>query len=543
MQTQRQQLNLYSNNSSFLSNDNIDIFKKNMEEHYDYKVEQFNMKANKEKNNASILIIRNYSGKFPENYTSSLNLMNDENKQKVSEVSEPLPHIIEIINGQLDETLNGKFNIEECSLQRNDKNYSTTNACISIYTGKDDFKLSFKWLKNNKIEGRKTDVSLNNGDAYLIFMDNSDNYTIGEASGDYLNTKKKAASKKAEKAVTKKVEKAATKKVEKALTKKTEKAVTKKVEKTLTKKTEKAATKKVEKTLTKKTEKVSDSKKSANSLNDKNIYTARVLFVNGKNGEVVKGKNGSRLRVAIHKETREVFKKVPGNWTDEGHAKFDELFPDGKAVSNKKNKTTDTKEKKSVATKTKKPKKQVVKEEKKIETHVEQPEKETKENNKENIDSITDILDDELDEQLEDDIDMDDIQSITSETNPTFDDIEEKVVSDSDSEIEEEDEKQDEQSEDEGDIEVADTTELKEETYVESKQDKSLLYHETSTISLQLVTIPEHLRVDVGSNKEDKVYLLTDSKIDEIVLEETHRLGDKVVGLSLNYPVYNLINI
>ena len=512
MQTQRQQLNLYSNNTSFLSNDNIDIFKKNMEEHYDYKVEQFNMKANKEKNNASILVIRNYSGKFPENYTSSLNSINDENKQKVSEVSEPLPHIIEIINGQLDETLNGKFNIEECSLQRNDKNYSTTNACISIYTGKDDFKLSFKWLKNNKTEGRRTDVSLNNGDAYLIFMDNSDNYTIGEASGDYLNTKKKAASKKAEKVATKK--------------------------------TEKAATKKTEKAATKKPEKVADSKKSANSLNDKNIYTARVLFVNGKNGEVVKGKNGSRLRVAIHKETREVFKKVPGNWTDEGHAKFDELFPDGKAVSNKKNKTTDTKEKKSVATKTKKtkkPKKQVVKEEKKIETHVEQPEKETKENNKENIDSITDILDDELDEQLEDDIDMDDIQSITSETNPTFDDIEEKVVSDS--EIEEEDEKQDEQSEDEGDIEVADTTELKEETYVESKQDKSLLYHETSTISLQLVTIPEHLRVDVGSNKEDKVYLLTDSKIDEIVLEETHRLGNKVVGLPLNYPVYNLINI
>ena len=500
MQTQRQQLNLYSNNTSLLSNENIEIFKKNMEEHYDYKVEQFDMKANKEKNNASILIIRNYAEKFPENYTSSLNSMNDEDKQKVSEVSDPLPHIIEIINGQLDETLNGEFNIEECCLQRNHNNYSTTNACISVYTGKDDFKLSFKWLKNNKTEGRKTDISLNSGDAYLIFMDESDNYTIGEASGDYLNTKKKTTEKKDKK------------------------------------------------TAEKKDKKPTEKKDNKISLNDKKIYTARELFVNGKNGEVVKGKNGSRLRVAIHKETREVFKKVPDNWTEEGHAKFDELFPEGKAVSNKKKKSSDNKEKKPVVKKekksateskktkkTKKSNKKVVKEEKKEETPVEQPTK------GENIESITDILDDELDDPLEDDIDMDDIKSVTSETSQTFDDIEEKVVSDD--EDEDEDEKTDEQIEDEEVIKVVDTNELKEESYVETKQDKSLLYHETTTLSLQLVTIPEHLRVDVESNKEGKVYLLTDSKIDEIVLDETHRLGDKIVGLSLNHPVYNIISM
>ena len=113
----------------------------------------------------------------------------------------------------------------------------------------------------------------------------------------------------------------------------------------------------------------------------------------------------------------------------------------------------------------------------------------------------------------------------------------------SDSENDSDDEKQDEQTEDEEVIEVVDTNELKEESYVETKQDKSLLYHETTTLSLQLVTIPEHLRVDVESNKEGKVYLLTDSKIDEIVLDETHRLGDKIVGLSLNHPVYNIISM
>ena len=78
---------------------------------------------------------------------------------------------------------------------------------------------------------------------------------------------------------------------------------------------------------------------SKNPLNDTKIYTSRELFVNGKSGDVIKGKNGSKLRIAIHKKTREVFKKVEENWTDEGHAKFTELFPDGTAKrSRKKNK-------------------------------------------------------------------------------------------------------------------------------------------------------------------------------------------------------------
>ena len=63
------------------------------------------------------------------------------------------------------------------------------------------------------------------------------------------------------------------------------------------------------------------------TLNDRTIYTARQLFKNGKNGEVVKGENGADLRVAIHKKSRKVYKKVTSNWTDEGHKKFDELFP------------------------------------------------------------------------------------------------------------------------------------------------------------------------------------------------------------------------
>ena len=77
---------------------------------------------------------------------------------------------------------------------------------------------------------------------------------------------------------------------------------------------------------------------SKSPLNDTKIYTSREMFVNGKSGDVIRGKSGSKLRIAIHKKTREVFKKVEENWTDEGHAKFTELFPDGKALLRIKNK-------------------------------------------------------------------------------------------------------------------------------------------------------------------------------------------------------------
>ena len=77
---------------------------------------------------------------------------------------------------------------------------------------------------------------------------------------------------------------------------------------------------------------------SKSPLNDTKIYTSREMFVNGKSGDVIRGKSGYKLRIAIHKKTREVFKKVEENWTDEGHAKFTELFPDGKERRRKKNK-------------------------------------------------------------------------------------------------------------------------------------------------------------------------------------------------------------
>ena len=47
-------------------------------------------------------------------------------------------------------------------------------------------------------------------------------------------------------------------------------------------------------------------------------------------GTDILGENGSFLRVAIHKETRVATKVKEDNWTAEAHARYAELFPEGK---------------------------------------------------------------------------------------------------------------------------------------------------------------------------------------------------------------------
>ena len=62
------------------------------------------------------------------------------------------------------------------------------------------------------------------------------------------------------------------------------------------------------------------------------------MFPNEKLGKTDEwaGKNGKRLRIAIHKENGTVKKKVLENWTDKSSERFDEMFPDGKFVAKTK---------------------------------------------------------------------------------------------------------------------------------------------------------------------------------------------------------------
>ena len=516
MQTQRQQLNLLSNNT--LSYDNIDELTKCMNEHYHYTVERHDMKISKGNTNGSVIVIKNYSDDFMDKLVNCLSTMKEEDELSeicLENVSDDLSDIISHINGQLDSSMNDEFNIEKCSLQLENLNYSALKDVVfSIYTGKDDFKLSFKWLKNNKAEGRKIDVTINNGDAYLVIMEDSDEYTIGESS-EGVSSNKKVVKKKEKKATTSK----------------------------------------------KKEKKAKTSKK--NPLNDTKIYTSRELFINGKSGDVVKGKNGSKLRVAIHKVSRDVFKKVEDNWTEEGNLKFKELFPDGKSVSKKKTKKA-PKEKvvKKKAPKKKAPKKKAAKKKVIKEKVVEEETNVIKQDLKNDTNTVKDVDEevDNLPDELVDDLDIDDIDDpwVTEDGAIQDEDndlqlIEETVIEENnDSEVENNssDEEDEDDEDDEESVEL--NNELTPDTYddtdkadvVPKSNECKLSMTTTLTINLTLTTIPSTITLcdEFCNRKEErKVYLLLNKDIKELSIGKGHRIGNRIYGFETPYPVYNVI--
>ena len=76
------------------------------------------------------------------------------------------------------------------------------------------------------------------------------------------------------------------------------------------------------------------------------------MFPNEKLGKTPEwaGKNGKRLRIAIHREDGTVKRKVLDNWTDKASEKFAEMFPEGKIVAKKKIKKKIVKKKAQAAT-------------------------------------------------------------------------------------------------------------------------------------------------------------------------------------------------
>ena len=157
--------------------------------------------------------------------------------------------------------------------------------------------------------------------------------------------------------------------------------------------------------------------------------------------------------------------------------------------------------------------------------------------NPEDIESITDILDDELDDELDDDLDDD------LDDSNTLNDIEETTI-ESDNENNSEDEENDDS---ESEIQTTNGNELKEEDYIdnteyiESSNETRLVRSGVETVDFRLrrYSFPQ----TDGTNTEVSVYLLTDLKDDIIELNKTHRLGEKITSLSLDYPVYTIIKM
>ena len=116
-------------------------------------------------------------------------------------------------------------------------------------------------------------------------------------------------------------------------------------------KAEEKAAKKAAKELAKEEKKAAAAAKKAakKATPSKKEHTDRVLLSADK--DAILGKNGSKIRVSIHKETRQVLKKVEDNWTEEAHARYDELFPTGFEVKAAKKKAAPKKAKMTMAEK------------------------------------------------------------------------------------------------------------------------------------------------------------------------------------------------
>ena len=115
-------------------------------------------------------------------------------------------------------------------------------------------------------------------------------------------------------------------------------------------KAEEKATKAAEKKEAKK--KAAEEKKAAKKASPKTKeYTTRRL--RDSEGNDILGSNGSFLRVDIHKVNRTVLKVKEDNWTDEAHARYTELFPEGKEVKKAKTPKAKVAKKAKIAKKTK----------------------------------------------------------------------------------------------------------------------------------------------------------------------------------------------
>ena len=173
----KHQINLYSTQQ--IPYAQLNQLTSAFKEHYMYEINMVEMKENKEKKQACVVVIRNYGKDFVDIIAETISTMDSEKQFSIQELEGDVSDIVSHINGQIDACLDDEFCIETWSIQRQNLNYQVNPACFSIYNGPDNCELSFKWLHNGKAEGRKVSIQISNGDAYFVVMEESNEYTCG----------------------------------------------------------------------------------------------------------------------------------------------------------------------------------------------------------------------------------------------------------------------------------------------------------------------------------------------------------------------------
>jgi hypothetical protein len=511
----KQQLDLYSTHDVIQYEDHqklVTVFK----EHYHKVTNVVEMKPTREGDKAVIIIVKNYGDDFWSQISEEIATITHNRKHALDNLlNTAMSDVVSRINGQFDACVDNHVFIDKFCIQTRHLNCEENDAFFSVYTGPDNYKLSLKWLYNGKPQGYKTDIVIDSGDAYFVVNDSvSAKYSIGETFVD--GDKKAKATAKAKTAPT------TNDKIPDGSVKKTE----------------------IGKLC----------------LGNQKIYTPRGIKANGVNGK--------ELRVAIHKETRKVYKKFEKNWTAEGHAKFNELFPDGISEV-KRNK------KKQVATVTK----EVVQAPPTAPTVPTAPST-TQEDAHVTAPTPPGLLNTTITEETEDDVvslsclselgdfDLDFDENAGSEMEDDVEEIvsgtEEEVVECDSLEINEASNKKEEtnttycdeqltsSSDEESDGANAEpyTDELQSEQYDEPAKNDSTTFklqiHDIINIGLLRATIPKSITLcdECGEITEEReVYLLTDGTIQELSIGTDHRIGNRVYGFQSKFPIYNLLSM
>jgi len=469
-----------------------------MSESYDYKCEIVEIKENKEGNNAAVLIIRHY---FPDHIINPLLSNDNDRSNTLNNINEQLKCALgkDIVN-----TIDGTIEITQDFKHMKDKT-------ITGYLGDKKEEASFRWLNKNinKPEGRAKKITLEKGDAFIVstscYVD--DVYCVQESFGKVIKTatkpkkpkltaEEKEALKKnnAEKKEAVKKAAAEKKKAEKEAAKKAA-AEKKKVEKEAAKKAA-AEKKKAEKEAAKK---AAAEKKKADKAAAKKAAT-----------EKKKADKAAAKKAATEKKKAD------------------------KAAAKKKPITT------TITTPTIEPENVEPVVPNQPQDSVNDPEAMT-----------VDEMEDELFENLDDDLSDGEEQP---EPETGFDDIS-HISRDDSAEI-----NNISSDEDDDASEIADAVidaagdELVQDNYEDDKVDveepktkHTLCFSDILNIKLVLVTVPPEIRLvdEIKNNRTDaiSVYLILRSNMKNINIGGEHKIGHRVYGLDVEYPVYYLINM
>ena len=137
----KQQINLYSTQS--IPHAQLSKLTVALNEHYMYEINTVEMKENKEKKQASVVVLKKYGKDFIDIIAHTITTMESEKQFSVSDLEGDVSDIVSHINGQIDACLDNDFCIETLSIQRQHLNYQVNPACFSIYNGPDNCEVSF----------------------------------------------------------------------------------------------------------------------------------------------------------------------------------------------------------------------------------------------------------------------------------------------------------------------------------------------------------------------------------------------------------------